>query len=81
MKAEAQGFAISKGRRDLQRLGRILASLFKVALLATALGCYWRWNHDDPGAGPLFLNERSWPPQMQHILCPPLDCWEALRSW
>jgi hypothetical protein len=59
MKDKAQGFAIRKDRRDLQRLGRILASLFKVALLVTALGCYWRWNHGDLGAGPIFLSERK----------------------
>ena len=59
MKDKAQGFAIRKDRRDLQGLGRILASLFKVALLATALGFYWRWNHGDPGVGPIFLSERK----------------------
>jgi hypothetical protein len=59
MKDKAQGFAIRKDRRDLQRLARLVASLFKVALLATALGCYWRWNHGDPGAGPIFLSERK----------------------
>jgi hypothetical protein len=59
MKDKAQGFAISKDRRDLHRLGRILASLFKIALLVTALGYYWRWNHGDPGAGPIFLSERK----------------------
>ena len=57
MKDKGQGFAIHKDRRDLQRLGRILASLFKVALLATALGFYWRWNHG--GFGPIFLSERK----------------------
>ena len=42
MKNQAQGFAIRKHHRDLQRLRRLLASLFKVALLVTALGLYWR---------------------------------------
>ena len=56
MKNQAQGFAIRKHHRDLQRLRRLLASLFKVALLVTALGLYWRWNHD-PGVGPIFLSE------------------------
>jgi hypothetical protein len=59
MKDKAQGFAIRKDRRDLQRLGRILATLFRVALLVTALGWYWRWNHGDPGAGPIVLSERK----------------------
>lgn len=59
MKDKAEGFAICKDRRDLQRLGRIVASLFKVALLVTALGFYWRWNHGDPGVGPIFLRERK----------------------
>jgi hypothetical protein len=59
MKDKAHGFAICKDRRDLQRLGRILASLYKVALLVTALGFYWRWNHGDPGVGPIFLRERK----------------------
>jgi len=56
MKNQAQGFTIRKHHRDLQRLRRLLASLFKVALLVTALGLYWRWNHD-PGVGPIFLSE------------------------
>lgn len=59
MKLKAQGFAIRKDRRDLQRLTRTLASLFKVALLVTTLGLYWRWNHGDPGVGPIFLTERK----------------------
>jgi hypothetical protein len=33
MKDKARGFAIRKDRRDLERLRRLLASLFKVALL------------------------------------------------
>jgi fatty acid desaturase len=59
MKDKAQGFAIRKDRRALQWLGRILASLFKVALLMTALGFYWRWNHGDLRVGPIFLSERK----------------------
>src|SRR6516165_5218331 len=58
MKNHAQGFAIRKHHRDLQRLRRLLASLFKVVLLVTALGLFWRWNHD-PGVGPIFLSERK----------------------
>jgi hypothetical protein len=58
MKNQAQGFAIRKDRRDLQGLRRLLARLFKVVLLVTALGLYWRWNHD-PGVGPIFLSERK----------------------
>jgi hypothetical protein len=58
MKDKAQRFAIRKDRRDLQRLRRLLASLFKVVLLVTALGLFWRWNHD-PGVGPIFLSERK----------------------
>ena len=59
MKDNAQGFAIRKHRRDLQQLARILASLYKVALLATALGFYSRWAHGDPGVGSIFLSERK----------------------
>jgi hypothetical protein len=59
MKDQAQGFAIRKRRRDLQRLIRLLASLLKVALLVTALGLYWRWHNGDPGFGPIFLSERK----------------------
>jgi hypothetical protein len=59
MKDRAEGFAIRKDRRALQRVGRILASLFKVALLVTALSFYWRWNHGDLGVGPIFLSERK----------------------
>jgi hypothetical protein len=59
MKDKAEGFAIRKDRRDLRRLSRILASLFKVALVVTALGFFWRWNHGYPGVGPIFLRERK----------------------
>jgi hypothetical protein len=59
MKDKAQGFAIRKDRRDLQRLGGFLGSLFKVALLVAALGLYWRWHHDDPRLGPIFPSERK----------------------
>jgi hypothetical protein len=59
MKNKAQGFAIRKDRRDLQRVRRFLASLFKVALLVAALALYWRWHNSDPGLGPIFLSERK----------------------
>jgi hypothetical protein len=59
MKDQAQGFAIRKDRRDLQRLGRLVEGLFKVALLMTALVLYWRWHNGDPGLGPIFLSERK----------------------
>jgi hypothetical protein len=59
MKEDRQKFAIRKDRRDLQRLGRLLGTLFKVGLLVTVVGLYWRWNHGDPGLGPIFLSERK----------------------
>ena len=59
MNDKAQEFAIRKDRRDLRRLGRIIASLLKVALLVTVLGFYWRWNHGYLGVGPIFLGERK----------------------
>jgi hypothetical protein len=59
MKHAPQKFAIRKDRRDLRPLGRLLGTLFKVGLLVTVMGLYWRWNHGDPGLGPIFLSERK----------------------
>jgi hypothetical protein len=59
MKDNPREFAIRKDRRDLQPLRRLLESPFKMALLVTALGLYWRWNHGYPGIGPIFLSERK----------------------
>jgi hypothetical protein len=59
MKDDPQKFAIRKDRRDLQRLRRLLGTLFKLGLLVTVVGLYWRWNHGDPGLGPIFLSERK----------------------
>jgi hypothetical protein len=59
MKDNPPEFAIRKERRDLQPLRRLLGSLFKLALLVTALGLYWRWSHGYPGIGPIFLSERK----------------------